>query len=79
MASLALEAESAHRPQIADILKDHAHGLRLTSPQARAVRDIVACRTERLGGSIWRSARSAVSSAAPTTPAATGIVPSARS
>ena len=50
MASLALEAESAHRPQIADILKDHAHGLRLTSPQARAVRDIVACRTERLGG-----------------------------
>lgn len=50
MASPALKAERTHRPEIADVLKDHAHGLCLTSQQARAVRDIVACRTERLGG-----------------------------
>lgn len=50
MASPAAIAERLHRPDIADILRDHAYGLRLTSQQARAVRDIVACRTERLGG-----------------------------
>ena len=50
MASLAVAAESRRRYQVADILRDHAHGLRLTGAQARAVRDIVACRTERLGG-----------------------------
>jgi len=38
------------RHEVADVLRDHAHRLRLTGPQARAVRDIVACRTERLGG-----------------------------
>ncbi len=54
MAFPALVAEEPHRPQIADILKDHAHGLRLTSPQARAVRDLIACRTERLGGHLER-------------------------
>jgi hypothetical protein len=47
---LVVTTERAHRPEIADILRDHAHGLDLTSQQARAVRDIVACRTERLGG-----------------------------
>ena len=50
MASPATIAERPHRPDVADILGDHAHGLRLTSQQARAVRDIAACRTERLGG-----------------------------
>ena len=38
------------RPEVADILRDHAHGLKLTRQQARAVRDIVACRSARLGG-----------------------------
>jgi len=38
------------RYDIADILRDHAAALRLTPPQARAVRDIVSCRTEQLGG-----------------------------
>ena len=37
-------------PEVADILRDHAHGLELTREQARAVRDIVACRSARLGG-----------------------------
>jgi hypothetical protein len=41
---------SPKRPEVADILRDHAHGLELTPQQARAVRDIVACRTARLGG-----------------------------
>ena len=50
MASPALVAEKPSRHEVADVLRDHAHGLRLTGPQARAVRDIVACRTERLGG-----------------------------
>ena len=50
MASPAVVAEETRRYEIADVLRDHAHGLRLTGPQARAVRDIVACRTERLGG-----------------------------
>lgn len=50
MASPAVVAEEPRRYEVADILRDHAHGLRLTGPQARAVRDIVACRTERLGG-----------------------------
>ena len=50
MASPALAAEKPRHYEIADVLRDHAHGLRLTGSQARAVRDIVACRTERLGG-----------------------------
>jgi hypothetical protein len=37
-------------PEVADVLRDHAQALRLSSQQARAVRDIVACRTSRLGG-----------------------------
>jgi hypothetical protein len=43
-------AEEPRRYEIATILRDHAYGLSLTAPQGRAVRDIVACRTERLGG-----------------------------
>ena len=51
MASPAVVAEEPRRRhEVADVLRDHAQGLRLTGPQARAVRDIVACRTERLGG-----------------------------
>ena len=50
MASPAVAAENPRRYEIADVLRDHAHGLRLSGPQARAVRDIVACRTDRLGG-----------------------------
>ena len=50
MASPALVAEKLRRHEVADVLRDHAHGLHLTGPQARAVRDIVACRTEQLGG-----------------------------
>ena len=50
MASPTLVAEKPPRHEVADVLRDHAYGLRLTGPQARAVRDIVACRTERLGG-----------------------------
>ena len=51
MASPAVVAEEpSRRYEVADVLRDHAHGLRLTAVQARAVRDIVACRTERLGG-----------------------------
>ena len=50
MASPTLVAEKPPRHEVADVLRDHAYGLRLTRPQARAVRDIVACRTERLGG-----------------------------
>jgi Putative transposase/Transposase zinc-binding domain len=38
------------RPEVADILRDHAHGLELTPQQARAVCDIIACRSARLGG-----------------------------
>jgi hypothetical protein len=50
VASPAVLAEEPRRHEVADVLRDHAHGLRLSGPQARAVRDIVACRTERLGG-----------------------------
>ena len=50
MASPVEKTERVHRPDIAQVLRDHAHGLSLTSQQARAVRVIVACRTERLGG-----------------------------
>jgi predicted Zn-ribbon and HTH transcriptional regulator len=50
LASPAVVAEEIRRYEVADVLRDHAHGLRLSEPQARAVRDIVACRTERLGG-----------------------------
>ncbi len=51
MASPAVVAlEPRRRYEVADVLRDHAHALRLTAVQARAVRDIVACRTERLGG-----------------------------
>ena len=51
MTSPAVVAEEPpRRYEVADVLRGHAHGLRLTAVQARAVRDIVACRTERLGG-----------------------------
>ncbi len=50
MAAPAVVAEERRRHEVADVLRDHAHALRLTGPQARAVRDIVSCRTERLGG-----------------------------
>ena len=50
MASPAAVARKPHRHEVADVLRDHAHGLRLRAVQARAVRDIVSCRTERLGG-----------------------------
>jgi hypothetical protein len=51
VASPAVAAEESRcRYEVADVLRDHAHGLRLTAVQARAVRDIAACRTERLGG-----------------------------
>jgi Putative transposase/Transposase zinc-binding domain len=49
VASPALLADK-RRHEVADILRDHAHGLNLTQEQARAVRDITACRTVRLGG-----------------------------
>jgi hypothetical protein len=42
--------EPTRRHEVAHLLRDHAYGLRLTKEQARAVRDIVACRTEKLGG-----------------------------
>jgi hypothetical protein len=50
VASPAVLLKEPPRYEVADLLRDHAHGLRLTGPQLRAVRDIVACRTERLGG-----------------------------
>ncbi len=50
MASPAVVTEESCRYEVADVLRDHAHRLRLSGPQQRAVRDIVACRTERLGG-----------------------------
>ena len=50
MASPAVVPEESRRYEIADVLRDHAQRLRLSGPQERAVRDIVACRTERLGG-----------------------------
>jgi hypothetical protein len=50
LASVALVADAPRRHEVADVLRDHAHGLFLSKDQARAVRDIVACRTERLGG-----------------------------
>ncbi len=36
--------------EVADVLRDHAFGLRLSSAQARAASAIVNCRTVRLGG-----------------------------
>jgi hypothetical protein len=50
VASPAVVPEQSRRYEIADVLRDHAQRLRLSGPQKRAVRDIVACRTERLGG-----------------------------
>jgi predicted Zn-ribbon and HTH transcriptional regulator len=50
VASPAVLAEEPRQHQVADVLRDHAHALRLTTAQARALRDIVACRSERLGG-----------------------------
>jgi Putative transposase/Transposase zinc-binding domain len=50
VASPAVVAVSEARYEVADVLRDHAHALHLTTVQARAVRDIVACRTELLGG-----------------------------
>lgn len=43
-------APSAHRPQIADILRDHGFDVCHTRQQGRAVADILACRTGALGG-----------------------------
>jgi len=37
-------------PEVADILREHAYGLKLNSEQLRAVRAIVHCRTAWLGG-----------------------------
>jgi len=45
-------SRSTPRHEVAHVLRDHASGLRLIKEQARAVRDIVACRTETLGGHI---------------------------
>ena len=50
MASPAVVTEKSRHHEIADVLRDHAHRLRLSGPQQRAARDIVACRTDRLGG-----------------------------
>ena len=50
MASPAVVGDEPRRHEVADVLRDNARGLRLTAVQARAVRDIVACRTQRLGG-----------------------------
>lgn len=50
MACPVVETGRPKRPEVADILRDHAHGLNLTRQQDRAVRDIVACRSARLGG-----------------------------
>lgn len=50
MASPAVVPEESRRYEVADVLRGHAQRLRLSGPQQRAVRDIVACRTERLGG-----------------------------
>lgn len=50
MASPAIVAEKPRHYEVADVLRDHAHALRLRAAQARVVRDIVSCRTERLGG-----------------------------
>jgi Putative transposase/Transposase zinc-binding domain len=50
VASPNLAAQEPRRYEVADVLRDHAASLRLTVAQARAVRDIVACRTEQLGG-----------------------------
>lgn len=50
MACPVVKTGGPKRPEVADILSDHAHGLKLTREQARAVRDIAACRTARLGG-----------------------------
>jgi hypothetical protein len=50
VASLCVVTEQSRNHEVADVLRDHASGLRLNGAQARAVRDIVACRSERLGG-----------------------------
>jgi Putative transposase/Transposase zinc-binding domain len=52
VASPVLVADTPRRHEVAHILRDHAHALNLTRHQARAVRDITACRTQRLGGHI---------------------------
>jgi Putative transposase/Transposase zinc-binding domain len=50
VASSALVVGKPARHEVAHVLRDHARGLSLTKDQARAVRDIVTCRTEKLGG-----------------------------
>lgn len=50
MAGPAEPDRKSARGEVADILRDHASGLSLSSDQARAVRAIVACRTAELGG-----------------------------
>jgi hypothetical protein len=50
VASPAVVTQESRRYEVADILRDHASRLRLSRSQERAVRDIIACRTDRLGG-----------------------------
>ena len=78
MASPAVVPARPRRHEVADVLRDHAHTLRLKAVQARVVRDIVSCRTERLGGHIEVCPRCGFP-VGPTTPAGTATVPSARS
>jgi len=52
VASPNVAVQEPRRYEVADVLADHAADLRLTAVQARAVRDIVACRTEQLGGHV---------------------------
>jgi hypothetical protein len=50
MATAAVVPTTPQGWEVADILRDHAQRLRLSNSQAQAVQDIVACRTEQLGG-----------------------------
>ena len=51
MATAARRPHGCHqRWEVADVLRDHAHRLRLSQSQLHAVQAIVACRTDKLGG-----------------------------
>jgi hypothetical protein len=50
MATAALVPTTPQRWEVADILRDHAQRLTLSKSQSQAVQDIVACRTDKLGG-----------------------------
>jgi hypothetical protein len=50
MASATVPATTRPRFEVADVLRDHAGPLRLTTDQTRVVNDLVACRTSVLGG-----------------------------